>query len=177
MTTESRARTWAALGSALFFALAPGMVAGFVPWAITGWHLRQLPAWWIPGRIVGGLLLAAGAAVLLHAFARFVSEGLGTPAPVAPTRRLVVGGLYRYVRNPMYLAVLAAIVGQALLLGRFDLLWYTLAVGVAVVAFVKVYEEPTLTASFGAEYEDYRRNVPGWWPRWRPWVRTPERST
>ena len=77
---------------------------------------------WPPIRVVGVLLLAAGVAVLLHAFLRFVVEGVGTPAPVAPTKHLVVGGLYRYVRNPMYLAVAATIVGQALALGRLELL-------------------------------------------------------
>jgi protein-S-isoprenylcysteine O-methyltransferase Ste14 len=110
--------------------------------------------------------------VLISAFARFVTEGLGTPAPVAPTERLVVGGLYRHVRNPMYLAVLAAIVGQALILGRAALLVYGAVVAVAFVAFVRLYEEPTLKATFGDAYETYRRAVPGWWPRVHPW--TPE---
>ena len=103
------------------------------------------------------------------AFARFVVEGFGTPAPVAPTERLVVGGPYRYVRNPMYLAVGATIVGQALLLGRPILLLYAAAFAVVVLAFVRGYEEPTLAQQFGAEYEDYRRAVPGWRPRLRPW--------
>jgi protein-S-isoprenylcysteine O-methyltransferase Ste14 len=107
--------------------------------------------------------------VLVHAFARFVVEGLGTPAPVAPTRELVVGGLYRYVRNPMYLAVLAAIVGQALLLGRLVLLAYAAVVAAAFVAFVHWYEEPTLAEQFGDRYQAYRRAVPGWWPRRHPW--------
>jgi len=160
-------RPVAAAGSAVFFVLAPGVVAGLVPWWLTGWRVRQpAPAWvWWPGRVVGGVLVAAGVAVLLHAFARFVTEGIGTPAPVAPTRHLVVGGLYRYVRNPMYLAVLAVIVGQALVLGQPVLLPYAAAVGVAVAAFVRGYEEPALRDQFGAEYDAYRRSVPGWWPR------------
>ena len=160
-------RATAAAGSAVFFVLAPGVVAGLVPWWLTGWRVRQpLPAWvWWPARVVGGVLVAAGVAVLLHAFARFVTEGIGTPAPVAPTRHLVVGGLYRYVRNPMYLAVLAVIVGQALVLGQPALLLYAAAVGVAVAAFVRGYEEPALRDQFGAEYDAYRRSVPAWWPR------------
>jgi protein-S-isoprenylcysteine O-methyltransferase Ste14 len=160
-------RATAAAGSAVFFVLAPGVVAGLVPWWLTGWRVRQpLPAWvWWPARVVGGVLVAAGVAVLLHAFARFVTEGIGTPAPVAPTRHLVVGGLYRYVRNPMYLAVLAVIVGQALVLGQPALLLYAAAVGVAVAAFVRGYEEPALRDQYGAEYDAYRRSVPGWWPR------------
>ena len=99
-------------------------------------------------QIVGGVLIALGATFLLHAFARFVVEGLGTPAPVAPTERLVVGGVYRYVRNPMYLAVGAMIVGQALLLGRPGLLAYAAAFGAVVFSFVRLYEEPTLTEQF-----------------------------
>lgn len=107
--------------------------------------------------------------MLLDAFLRFVMEGVGTPAPVAPTERLVVGGLYRYVRNPMYLAVAATIVGQSLLLGQPWLLVYAAAFGLVVVAFVHWYEEPTLRRQFGEHYEAYRRAVPGWWPRSRPW--------
>jgi protein-S-isoprenylcysteine O-methyltransferase Ste14 len=169
-------RLRAAAGSVVFFALAPGVVAGLVPWWLTGWVARTpLPRWWLPLRVLGAVLLAAGAGVLVHAFARFVVEGLGTPAPVAPTRELVVGGLYRYVRNPMYLAVLAAIVGQALILGRPVLLAYATAVAAAFVAFVRVYEEPTLARQFGARYEAYRRAVPGWWPRRHPWASQPDR--
>ena len=96
-------------------------------------------------------LLVAGVVVLVGAFVRFVTEGVGTPAPVAPTQRLVVGGLYRYVRNPMYLAVVATIVGQALALGQPALLGYAVAVGAAMVAFVHGYEEPALAGQFGAQ--------------------------
>jgi protein-S-isoprenylcysteine O-methyltransferase Ste14 len=107
--------------------------------------------------------------MLLHAFARFVAEGAGTPAPVAPTERLVVGGLYRHVRNPMYVAVLTIIVGEALLLARPVLLVYAGVVAAAFAAFVAGYEEPVLAARYGAEYEAYRRAVPAWWPRRRAW--------
>jgi protein-S-isoprenylcysteine O-methyltransferase Ste14 len=163
----------AALGSMVFFALAPGVVAGLIPWWLTSWKAAR-PPWWLPLRATGAVLLLAGVGVLVHAFARFVVEGLGTPAPVAPTRELVVGGLYRYVRNPMYLAVLAAIVGQALLLGRPVLLAWAVAVAAAFVAFVRGYEEPTLASQFGERYQAYRAAVPGWWPRRHPW-REPRR--
>jgi protein-S-isoprenylcysteine O-methyltransferase Ste14 len=153
----------AALGSLLFLVVAPGVVAGLLPWLLTGWDAADdVPVLVV---VAGVVLVAAGAAVLLHAFARFVVEGLGTPAPVAPTERLVVGGLYRYVRNPMYLAVGATIVGQALILGQPALLLYALAFGAAVWTFVRVYEEPTLARRYGAEYAAYRRAVPGWWPK------------
>ena len=159
----------AAAGSFLFLLVAPGVVAGLVPWLLTGWRVEEpLPHWW-PLRVLGVLVLALGVAVLLHAFARFVVEGVGTPAPVAPTERLVVGGLYRYVRNPMYLAVAAAITGQALLLGQPILFVYAAGFLVLVAAFVRWYEEPTLRRRFGPEYEAYRRAVPGWRPRGTPW--------
>jgi protein-S-isoprenylcysteine O-methyltransferase Ste14 len=158
----------AALASLLFLVLAPGIVAGLVPWALTGWRVREPLPYWAPLRVAGLVLLAAGVAVLLHAFWRFVVEGLGTPAPVAPPERLVAGGLYRYVRNPMYLAVSATIVGQALALGQPLLLVYAAAFGAAVVAFVRWYEEPRLRRQFGEQYETYKRTVPAWWPRRRP---------
>jgi protein-S-isoprenylcysteine O-methyltransferase Ste14 len=162
----------AAAGSLVFFVLAPGIVAGLVPWGLTGWRVRQPLPYWVPLRVAGLILLAAGVAALLHAFWRFVVEGLGTPAPVAPPERLVVGGLYRYVRNPMYLAVAATIVGQALALGQTLLLLYAAAFAVAVVAFVRSYEEPRLRRQFGEQYETYRRSVPAWWPRRHPWDAT-----
>jgi len=161
-------RARAALGTLVFLVVTPGVVAGLVPSWLTGWEVRE-PVPWLPLRVAGALLLAAGVIALLQAFARFVTEGMGTPAPVAPTERLVVGGLYRYVRNPMYLAVAATIVGQALLLGQWVLLGYAGAFMVAVASFVHWYEEPTLRRRFGAEYDAYRRAVPGWWPRRRPW--------
>ena len=155
----------AILGSALFLALAPGFVAGVVPGLITGWQVDdQLPA---PLRAVGAVVGLFGIAFLLHAFARFALEGLGTPAPVAPTKRLVVGGVYRFVRNPMYLAVLAVIAGQALFFGSAAVAGYAALVALAFVAFVRIYEEPTLRAAYGAEYEAYCAEVPRWLPRLR----------
>ncbi|WP_329273551.1 methyltransferase family protein [Streptomyces sp. NBC_01451] len=156
----------AAVGSSVFMALAPGTVAGLVPWWLTRW---QAGHWWLPLRVPGGVALTMGAVVLVHAFARFVAEGLGTPAPVARTEHLVVGGLYRYVRNPMYVAVVTVIAGQGLLLARPVLLAYALLAGTAMWAFARWYEEPALLRTFGAEYERYRQAVPGWRPRSRPW--------
>jgi protein-S-isoprenylcysteine O-methyltransferase Ste14 len=159
-------RRRAALGSAAFLLIAPGVAAGLIPWALTGWDSEPAPA---VIRVLGALLIVAGAGFLLQAFARFVMEGLGTPAPVAPPSRLVVGGIYRYVRNPMYLAVTATIVGQALLLGRWWLLAYAAGFAAICFCFVRFYEEPKLAQRFGREYEDYRRAVPGWLPRLTPW--------
>lgn len=168
-------RTTAAIGSSIFFLLAPCVVGGVIPWWITRWEMREpFAPGWLPLRVTGVLLLVISVPVLIHAFWRFAVEGLGTPAPVAPTERLVVGGLYRHVRNPMYLAVLGTIVGQALLLSQPRLLVYAVVILTAFVSFVHWYEEPTLMRQFGAEYDAYRRAVPGWWPRWLPW--TPERT-
>ena len=157
-------RKGAALGTVVFVFVVPGVVAGVIPFLLTGWHVNQ---WWQPVRYLGALLIVSGAAVLFDAFVRFAVEGVGTPAPVAPTERLVVRGPYRYVRNPMYLAVAAVIVGQALALGQLSLFAYAGLFGVVVLAFVRGYEEPALTKRFGADYERYRRTVPGWWPRLR----------
>jgi protein-S-isoprenylcysteine O-methyltransferase Ste14 len=158
------ARTRAAAGSALFFAVAPGIAAGLVPWLLTTWQAHD---WWLPARVAGAVLILAGIPVLVHAFVRFVVEGLGTPAPMAPPERLVVGGLYRYLRNPMYVTVAATIVGQALLLGRVVLFAWAAVFALSVWSFVHWYEEPTLHRRFGAEYDEYRRTVPAWWPRLR----------
>jgi protein-S-isoprenylcysteine O-methyltransferase Ste14 len=158
----SRAR--AAVGSAVFVALAPGLAAGLVPWLLTDWHAHRR---WLPLRIAGFVLILGGVPILVHAFVRFVAEGLGTPAPVAPPERLVIGGVYRYVRNPMYVAVAATIVGQALLFGRAVLFAWAAAFALAVWSFVRFYEEPTLQRRFGADYDEYRRTVPAWWPRFR----------
>ena len=159
-------RAIAAAGSALFFAIAPGLMGGLVPWWLTGWEAKDTRA---PLVVLGAVLIAAGLAVLVQAFVRFVVEGIGTPAPVAPTEHLVVGGLYRHVRNPMYMAVTAIIVGQALVLGRPALLLYAAAFVAVTAAFARWFEEPDLRQRFGAEYDAYRRAVPGWWPRRRPW--------
>ena len=157
-----RKRARAVAGSLAFLVLAPGVTAVLIPYLLTGWNPGEVP---LPAKIAGAALIAAGAAVLLEAFARFALHGLGTPAPIAPTERLVITGLYRYVRNPMYLAVASTILGQWLLLGRPVLLAYALVFGATVYAFVRGYEEPTLLAGYGAEYERYRESVPGWWPR------------
>ena len=159
-------RLRAAVGSLLFLVLAPGVVAGLVPWWLTSWKVARPP---LAIAVVGYVILATGVVVLLHAFARFVTEGVGTPAPVAPTRHLVIGGLYRYVRNPMYVAVAMTILGQAMVLGRPVLLLYALVFGVAVGSFVHFCEQPKLTRQFGAEYAAYRNAVPAWLPRRRPW--------
>ncbi|MFJ6537693.1 methyltransferase family protein [Paenarthrobacter sp. NPDC091711] len=162
---SSPARAW--IGTVLFLFLAPGIVAGLVPGLISGWRWFDWGSAWIV-MLFAWSAIAAGVAFLLHAFALFALHR-GTPAPVAPTETLVVTGAYRFVRNPMYLAVLSIILGQALLFGSWGLVIYAVIVLAAVVAFVKGYEEPTLTETYGEQYLNYQRNVPGWWPRFTPW--------
>jgi protein-S-isoprenylcysteine O-methyltransferase Ste14 len=163
-------RSVAAAGSAVFLAAAPGTFAGVIPWWITRWRFASTAAGWLPVRCVGALLVAASGGFLMHAFARFVVDGIGTPAPIAPTEHLVVTGVYRYVRNPMYLAVTAAIGGQAPLFGQPWLLAYAAIFLLVTVCFVRWYEEPTLKRQFPDQYQAYRTAVPGWWPRRHPWT-------
>lgn len=162
-------RLWAILGSFLFLLLAPGVVAGLVPRWISHWDMQ--PPFLGLGlfRVAGAALIALGTPALLDSFARFALQGLGTPAPVFSTRHLVVTGLYRYVRNPMYVGVVSVIAGQGLLLGNARVLGYGLLVWLAFSLFVIGYEEPTLRRTFGAEYERFCANVPRWIPRLRPW--------
>lgn len=159
----------AIVGSAIFLVLAPGIVAGYVPWTITRWRLQPALLNFAGFRVIGVLMIALGLPVLLDSFARFAIQGLGTPAPVAPPQHLVVTGLYRYVRNPMYVAVLSLIFGQGLLFGSVRVLEYGVFVWVVFFLFVVAYEEPTLRSKFGDEYRDFCVHVPRWIPHVRPW--------
>jgi protein-S-isoprenylcysteine O-methyltransferase Ste14 len=159
----------ALLGSALFFVVAPLMLAGVIPWWVTQWEFR--PAFFRvdPTRVLGAMLIVAGAPGIVDSFVRFALDGLGTPAPIAPPQKLVVTGLYRYVRNPIYIAVVAVIVGQALLFGDLRLLGYGGLLWLFFHAWVVMIEEPSLKQTFEAEYERFRSNVPRWIPRLTPW--------
>jgi protein-S-isoprenylcysteine O-methyltransferase Ste14 len=159
----------AIFGSVLFFGAAPLMLAGFVPWWITRWEIQPAFFGHDLTHAIGLMLIIGGVPGLVDSFARFALHGLGTPAPIAPTQKLVVTGLYRYVRNPMYVAVVTVIAGQALLFGDRRLLWYGALFFLACHIFVVVYEEPTLKRTFGTEYETFRANVPRWIPRLTPW--------
>jgi protein-S-isoprenylcysteine O-methyltransferase Ste14 len=162
-------KAMAVLGSALFFVVAPLMLAGFIPRWVTQWEFRP-PFFGVDlTRILGGMLILVGAPGLLDSFARFALQGLGTPAPIAPPQKLVVTGLYRYVRNPIYIAVVAIILGQALLFGDGRLLWYGALLWLFFHVAVVVFEEPSLKQTFDTEYERFRTNVPRWIPRLTPW--------
>ena len=158
-------RPGALLATAVFLFLAPGTIAGLIPWRISGWEFQPPFFGLEPLRWLGVLLIALAAPVLLESFGRFAMEGLGTPAPLLPTRYLVMKGFYRYVRNPMYVAVVSMIVGQGLLLGNSSLLLYAAVVWTAFHAFVLLYEEPKLRKTYGEEYDAYCARVRRWAPR------------
>lgn len=151
-----------AFKSVIFFILAPGMVAGFIPLGL----LRigsQVQAG--PFSYLAFPLWVIGFAMLVWCFWDFLAKGKGTPAPIEPPRELVVSGLYKYVRNPMYVGVLLVIIGHFLWFGFWNLLIYAVLVFVGFSAFVVFYEEPTLKRNFGAAYEEYLKRVPRWIPR------------
>ncbi len=154
-----------AAGAAAFFLIAPTTLAAVVPFLITRWLVADPLLGGEPTRWIGAVLVAAGLVVIVDAFVRFVREGRGTPAPVAAPRLLVMRGPYRWVRNPMYVAVLAIVVGQALVFGNSGLLAYGAVVALAFHAFVVAYEEPTLRRRFGGEYDAYAARVARWLPR------------
>lgn len=157
----------AAFGSLAWLVVAPGTVCGLVPWLITRWHRPTDPIALVDG--LGAVLTLGGAAVMLHAFVAFAWHGRGTPAPPIPTERLVVSGAYRLVRNPMYVAVVALVLGQVLLFPSWMLLAHLALIAVVMDAFVRTYEEPTLRMTYGPAYDEFRAAVPRWLPRLTPW--------
>lgn len=161
-------KSTAAIASAAFFVVAPGTVVGLIPWLITHWEITGTGPAWRLLQAAGVLLIVVGLIPPVNAFIQFVKAG-GTPMPAAPTERLVVAGSNRYVRNPMYVGLVVAITGQALLFGSWWLLVYAASAWALTASFVHWYEEPTLLRDYGSDYETYRRNVPAWLPRLRPW--------
>ena len=142
-------RFWAALGSLLFFLIAPGTIVGLVPWSISHWRLRSAFFGFEPIRFAGAALLLLGLILLVESFARFVWKGFGTPAPIAPPTRLVTTGFYRRVRNPIYVGLVSSVLGEALLLGDDKLLAYAAILWVFFHVWVLAIEEPELERSFG----------------------------
>ncbi len=147
--------------------IGPGLVAGIVPWLITRWDVRD-PLFDISAsRPVGVLLIAGGAAVMLESVVRFVRRGRGTLVPTAPTQDLVISGLYRFVRNPMYVGVLAVVAGEALLFASPWLLSWAVLLAIVFHLFVVAYEEPTLRRAYGHDYDQFCAQVPRWLPSLR----------
>jgi protein-S-isoprenylcysteine O-methyltransferase Ste14 len=146
--------------------LVPGVVAGYLPWRFFGLSLVRLDLL-NPLHLIGVVCVGLGAALLAACIWEFARSGRGTLAPVDAPRELVVQGLYRYVRNPMYLSVATIGVGELLLVQSRALLLYWTAWFVVVNLFVIAYEEPTLRQRFGPSYERYTREVGRWLPRFR----------
>ena len=159
---------WPTMGTVLFVLTVPGTVVVYVPYALCRWAFAAPLLGIAAGRWLGVALIIGALPIFFDFIVRFVHEGEGTPAPIAPTLHLVVGGTFRYVRNPGYIAVVSLLVGQALLFGSRAVLLYAVAVATAFHVFVLMYEEPTLRRQFGPEYEAYCRAVPRWLPRLRP---------
>lgn len=158
---------YALLGSALFLIVAPGTLAGLIPWSMTHW--RGLTDT-LPLAVTGGGVTALGLALLLECFGRFAIQGRGTPAPIAPPDRLVVTGAYRRVRNPMYVAVVAMVLGQAALFADWRLAVYGVVLWAFFHAWVLAFEEPALRSQFSADYAAFCAAVPRWRPRLKPWT-------
>jgi protein-S-isoprenylcysteine O-methyltransferase Ste14 len=158
---------WPTIGTALFVLCVPGSVVVLVPYYLSGWSAQQPFFGIVATRWIGLVLIVCALPIFFDFVIRFVREGHGTPAPIAPTVHLVVGGSFQYVRNPGYIAVVSLILGQALVLGSRTVLVYALLVALAFHFFVLLYEEPTLRRQFGADYEAYCLKVPRWLPRHR----------
>lgn len=151
------------LKNLMFTVLVPGTVAVFIPYRIVSRTPAALSV--TPGRLLlAAPALALGAAIYLWCLWDFAVTGRGTPAPIDPPRQLVVRGLYRYVRNPMYLGVLLVVAGWAILSWSGRVLAYGVAVALLFHLFVLLVEEPLLRSKFGSAYEAYRETVRRWWP-------------
>jgi protein-S-isoprenylcysteine O-methyltransferase Ste14 len=157
---------WLGIRSIAWAAVLPGLFAGYIPWRFFG--LAHVQFTWVdPLHLLGLVVIVLGGALLAACIWEFAHSGRGTLAPVDPPRELVVQGLYRYVRNPMYLSVTAIVFGELLLTRSLVLLTYWVMWFAAVNLFVIGYEEPTLRRQFGASYERYTQEVGRWIPRFR----------
>jgi protein-S-isoprenylcysteine O-methyltransferase Ste14 len=165
-------RTRDLLVSVCWYATTGGVAAVLVPWWLTRWHADHAQAWWPAAAVLGGILLSVGLVATGWVFVEFVRAG-GTPMPGAMTQRLVVTGLNRHVRNPIYLGAFAVLVGEALLLLRWSLFVFSFAAWAATAGFVRWYEQPLLARRFGTDYDAYCLAVRAWLPRLAAWTPDP----
>src|SRR5215831_3630189 len=140
---EIMRRFWASLGSLVFFIIAPGTILGLIPWSFTHWHIGPPLLGIDVLRWVGVALIVLGLLPLLSSFVRFAWDGLGTPAPIAPPTNLVVTGFYRRVRNPIYVALLIILLGEALLFGDERVAAWGVLFWLFTFAVVVIVEEPS----------------------------------
>jgi protein-S-isoprenylcysteine O-methyltransferase Ste14 len=157
---------WLAIRSIAWTVLLPGLFAGYLPWRFFGLRDVHIDLQ-NPVHVLGLLCMVLGAVLLGTCIWEFARSGRGTLSPVDPPRQLVVRGLYRYVRNPMYLSVTLIVLGEFLLTGSRGLLLYWLLWFAGANLFVIGYEEPTLRRRFGVAYDRYRKKVGRWLPRFR----------
>jgi len=153
-----------ALKTLIFSILVPGTVAGIIPWLLlqgSGNLVLRIPSIWM----IGLFPLLLGVGLYLWCAGAFTFIGKGTPAPIDAPKVLVVQGLYRWVRNPMYIAVLSVVIGEAILFHSILLVEYALVLWGVFHMFVVFVEEPLLRSQFGASYETHFRTVPRWLPR------------
>ncbi|HZM15035.1 MAG TPA: isoprenylcysteine carboxylmethyltransferase family protein [Candidatus Krumholzibacteria bacterium] len=158
--------TWLALRSLLWTFLLPGFFAGYVPWRFFGLSRLRFDGTQ-PAQVLGLLCLGLGAALLAACILEFARSGRGTLSPLDPPRQLVVRGLYRYVRNPMYLSVTTIVLGEVVWSRSWALATYWVIWFAVVNLFVIGYEEPNLRQRFGASYEAYTQHVGRWMPKFR----------
>jgi protein-S-isoprenylcysteine O-methyltransferase Ste14 len=162
---------WLVVRSLLWTILLPGVFAGYVPWRYFGLNRVQLDVS-NAGHVLGVFCIAFGAVLLGACIFEFARSGQGTLSPVDPPRHLVIRGLYRYVRNPMYLSVTIIVLGEVLVTRSSALALYWVIWFLGANLFVMGYEEPTLRRDFGASYDEYRRRVGRWIPG-SPFTRRP----
>ena len=146
-----------------------GPFGGLLTYLLGEWHFHRPLPYWAVVQAAGGLLICAGLVPVVQSFVEFIKAD-GTPVPVASPPRLVVGGFYGHVRNPIYVGFVVILLGEALLFGSRGLVEYmAVAWGVGAAA-ARFYEEPTLARKFGADYQTYRRAVRAWVPRLHAWT-------
>jgi protein-S-isoprenylcysteine O-methyltransferase Ste14 len=143
----------------LFTLLLPGTVTVLLPALLLSAEAGRTRSWL---NVFGLPLIAAGVAIYLHCAWHFAFTGQGTPAPIDPPKELVVRGLYRYMRNPMYVGVLGVLFGEALWFASMSLFGYAALVWLLFQLFITGYEEPHLQRQFGATYQRYCQTVPRW---------------
>jgi protein-S-isoprenylcysteine O-methyltransferase Ste14 len=154
-----------ALKTLLFTILVPGTVTVLVPYLLLSWDIRFFSLEIGAIRFLGLPPILLGALTYLWCAWDFTFTGRGTPAPIDPPKELVVKGLYRYVRNPMYVGITLILTGEALLFESAVLFLYAGFLLVCAHLFIVFYEEPTLKRLFGASYESYCKSVSRWIPR------------
>lgn len=151
------------LRNLLFTILQPGVVGGLIPYLLLRNSRKSFfPEQWTIRHFAGAFLMLAGFAIVMRCILRFATEGKGTISPIDPTKKLIIKGLYKYSRNPMYVGMMILLAGEAVFWQSLTLLIYAAVVFAGFNLFIILHEEPRLRRVFGAEYEAYFQNVRRW---------------